>query len=159
RPARQRRTRQVIKKNRSDSTRRRKRDMQADYTPEFAPSSRRVSTAETLRYRLLLVRRNEFGQLGATSLRFCLRVVTIVLTPIDTPRCLERVYMGEDRGRRGLGPDGQFGKNALSGHGLRRVPINWLPENHTILMAANDESAMLMQRMQDPVCVHCGGSL
>ena len=133
--------------------------MQADYTPEFAPSSRRVSTAETLRYRLLLVRRNEFGQLGATPLRFCLRVVTIVLTPIDTPRCLERVYMGEDWGRTGLVPDGQFGKNALSGHGLRRVPSNWLPENHTILMAPNDESAMLMQRMQDPVCVHCGGSL
>ena len=86
--------------------------------------SRRVSKAETLRYPLLLVRRNEFGQLGATPLRFCLRVVTIVLTPIDIPRCLERVYMGEDWGRTGLVPDGQFGKNALSGHGLRRVPTN-----------------------------------
>ena len=107
---RQRRTRQVIKKKRSDSTRRRKRDMGADYTPEFARSSRRVSKVETLRYRLLLVRRNEFGQLGATPLRFCLRVVTIVLTPIDTPRCLERVYMGEDWGRTGLV--------------LRRVPTN-----------------------------------
>jgi hypothetical protein len=27
-------------------------------------------------------------------------------------------------GRTGLGPDGQFGKNALSGFGLGRVPIN-----------------------------------
>jgi hypothetical protein len=33
--------------------------------------------------------------------------------------------------------------------GLRRVPINGLPENHTTLMAPNDESAMLMQRVED----------
>ena len=33
--------------------------------------------------------------------------------------------------------------------GLRRVPINGLPENHTTLMARNDESAMLMQRVED----------
>ena len=45
-------SRQVTKKKRSDNTQRRKRDRKADYTPDFAPSSRRVSTAETLRYRL-----------------------------------------------------------------------------------------------------------
>jgi hypothetical protein len=53
-------------------------------------------------------------------------------------------------GRTGLGPDGQFGKNALSGLGLRRFPINWSLEDDTILMAPDDENAMFMQRMKDP---------
>jgi hypothetical protein len=42
----------VLKKIRSDNTRRCKRDMQADYTPDFTRASRRVSKAETLRYPL-----------------------------------------------------------------------------------------------------------
>jgi hypothetical protein len=42
----------VMKKNRCDNTRRRKRDMPADYTPDFTRTSRRVSKAETLRYLL-----------------------------------------------------------------------------------------------------------
>ena len=33
-----------------DNTKRHKRDMQADYTPDSTRPSRRVSTAETLRY-------------------------------------------------------------------------------------------------------------
>jgi len=52
-------------------------------------------------------------------------------------------------GRTGLGPDGQFGKNALSGLGLRRVPINWSLEDDTILMAPDDENAMVLQIMED----------
>jgi hypothetical protein len=52
-------------------------------------------------------------------------------------------------GRTGLGPDGQFGKNALSGLGLRRFPINWSLEDDTILMAPSDENAMVLQMMED----------
>ena len=56
---------------------------------------------------------------------------------------------GMSCGRTGLGPDGQFGKNALSGLGLRRVPINWSLEDDTILMAPDDENAMVLQIMED----------
>jgi hypothetical protein len=55
-------SRQVTKKKRSDNTQRRKRDRKADYTPDFAPSSRRVSTAETLRYPLLSPFAHHAGQ-------------------------------------------------------------------------------------------------
>ena len=55
--------RQVTKKNRSDNTKRRKRDMKADYTPDFARSSRRVSKAETLRYPLPIPVRNASEEL------------------------------------------------------------------------------------------------
>ena len=56
---------------------------------------------------------------------------------------------GMSCGRTGLGPDGQFGKNALSGLGLRRFPINWSLEDDTILMAPDDENAMVLQIMED----------
>jgi hypothetical protein len=59
--------------------------------------------------------------------RFCPLVGSRILIVFTTRRCVAIVYKSEHGGRTGLGPDGQFGRNALSGHGLRRVLVIGYP--------------------------------
>jgi hypothetical protein len=73
----------VIKKNRSDRTKRRKRDIEANYTPDFTSSNRRVSTAETLRYRLCY-RLSSKGKPAVT------KAVTVPTRPVVHPGVLRR---------------------------------------------------------------------
>jgi hypothetical protein len=55
--------------------------------------------------------------------RFCPPVGSRIIIVFTPPRCVAVVYKSEHGGQTGLGPDGQFGRNALWGHGLRRMPV------------------------------------